>query len=217
VLNAAAWLAVAMLVPGIPPRLSPDVMPIASEVSIIDRVPMEFHRYRSRLSPDAVLALWRGASDSHGPAPRDVAGGWRVASRLQGARQETLQARADRAGGSEVIVARVDLRARPAPLLHPPFALPASSVIRRTIELGDSAGRAFQFVVSLPGAPRRAMVQLCARLLERGWQPVAASGCASPDPLTTQWFLRGTETLGIELQPSGAHTRAVIGHVVPTP
>ncbi len=199
------------------PRLSADVVPLASEWAVVDRVPMELHRYHSRLAPGAVLALWADSSAAPAPAPRDLPGGWRVASRLRGALQEILQARPDGAGGSEVILSRVDLLAPPARALPLPFALPAGGALLRTVELADPAGRGHQFIIALPGAPARALAQLCPRLLDRGWHPVGAHGCDGAGGATSQWFLRGAEMLGIDLRPSGAHTRAVIGHVVRQP
>ncbi|MGE0581799.1 MAG: hypothetical protein AB7P31_06690 [Steroidobacteraceae bacterium] len=195
--------------------LATALVPVASDQVVVDRVPMTLHRYRSRLAPERVLALWaQGAAG--GPPPRDLAGGWRVASRLDGSLQETLQVRADRAaGGSEVLLSRVELRAPLAALARPPLTLPAGSTVLRTLTFDDATGRASQFIVSLPGGPQRAMAQLCPRLLERGWQPAGKASCAARAIATTEWFLRGAETLGLALHARGAGTRAVIGYLEP--
>ncbi len=199
-----------------PPELARALVPLASDAVVVDRVPMALHRYRSVLAPARLFALWSGGASDRPPV-RDIAGGWRVASRIEGSWQETLQVRSDGAGGSEVLRSRVDLR---APLARPeslPFALPAGGAVLRTLAFHDRAGRGSQFIVAIQGSPPRAMSLLCARLLEGGWQPVATDGCAMPVTAATAWFLRGAETLGLSLRASGRGSRAVIGFVSPQP
>lgn len=194
------------------PRLSREVVPVASDAMVVDRVPMQVHRYRSRLPPEGVLALWPHARSVARPRG-ESAGGWHIVSRLRGSLQETLQARPDGSGGSEILLACLDLQAPLAAPVRPPFPLPAGSAILRTVSFDDPAGRARQFVVSLPGEPGHAMHRLCPRLLEGGWRPVGTEGCERP--AAARWYLRDNETLGIDLRGDGAATRAIIGYVVP--
>lgn len=187
---------------------------VSGDAVTVDRAPMQVRHYRSRLPPESVLAHW---FQSHpvGPPEREMAGGWRIASHIQDATQETLQVRPSESGGSEILVARVNLEAPLAPPMRPPLPLPAGAVVLRAISFADATGRASQFIVSLPGTPVRALEQLCRRLFERGWQSVEQRGCEARRANRAHWFLRGTETLGVDLRTDGAKTRAVIGHVGP--
>lgn len=198
------------------PRLSRDVVPVSSDSVTVDGVPMQIHRYRSQLAPEDVLALW-GRPAADGPPPRSLTGGWQLASRLHGTRQETLQARAGAAGGSEVLLARVDLRAPLAAPAQLPFRLPAGSRILRTVVLADKEGRAHQFIVAMPETAPRAMTQLCARLVAGGWRPAGSLACDSANAPGVRWFLRGSETLAVALRAASTGSRAVIGHQVPRP
>ncbi|MBV6415644.1 MAG: hypothetical protein CMLOHMNK_00157 [Steroidobacteraceae bacterium] len=191
------------------------VFALGHDRAVVDGMTIELRRYRASMPPAEVLARWP-LEGTAGPERRS-AGDWLVVSRLQGRLQETLQARPDGAGGSEVLLSRVDLRAPLAALVPPPFTLPAGSSVLRTIGFEEAAGRATQFVISLPGRPGHALPILCARLLERGWRPSGSRGCDGSLPTGPRWFLRGGETLAVDLRVDGARSRAVIGHVVPRP
>lgn len=199
-----AWLAV----------LPAGVVSLGIDRAVVDRRPIEIHRYHAAMLPADVLARWpfEGAA---GPEQRR-SGEWLVVTRLLGRMQETLQVRPDGEGGSEVILSTVDLRAPPAASAPLPFPLPAGSSVLRAIAFDDAAGRAAQFVVLLPGRPEHALQLVCARLLERGWRSAGTRDCAA-SPGGARWFLRGGETLAVDLRPAGARSRAVIGHVVPRP
>lgn len=192
-----------------------EMIPVGNDSVVVDRVPLVVQRYRSQLPPAKALALWQ-RDRTDGPAP-GATGGWQIVSRRQGTVQETLQARPDGWGGSELMLSRVDLSAPLAAAAALPFALPAGGTLLRTIGFRDAGGQGTQFIVSLPGRPPHALPQLCARLLARGWRLVGASDCGAPQPATSRWFMRGEETLGVDLRQSGAGSRAVIGHVAPRP
>lgn len=178
---------------------------------IVDRVPLQIERYRSGLAPRQALAAW---ADPAAAAPTRSAGGWQVASRGAGAIRETLQARADGRGGSELILARVDLRTPLAAPAQLPLQLPAGASVLRAIQYDEPAARASQFLLSIPGGRRRALAQLCARALDSGWRVPGTADCARGE---ARWFMRGDETLGIEARAGGRHARVVIGHVAPRP
>lgn len=182
-----------------------------SDAVIVDRVPLQIERYHSGLAPQQALAAW---AEPAGAAPGRSAGGWQIASRGAGAIRETLQARADGRGGSELILARLDLRAPLAAPAQLPLQLPAGAAVLRAIQFGDPAAGASQFLVSIPGSRRRALVQLCARALASGWRVLGSADCARGE---ARWFMRGGETLGIEARTGGRHARVVIGHVAPRP
>lgn len=198
------------------PWLPREAVLVSRDALTVDRAPLHVQHYRSRLSPEGVLAHWHQAHPV-GPPERAIPGGWRIASHLQDATQETLQVRASARGGSEIVIARVNLEAALAPPLQPPLPLPAGAIVLRVIAFAETAGRASQFIVSLPGTPARALAQLCQRLRERGWQPAGQRGCEAQRADKAMWFLRGAETLGVDLRTDGARTRAVIGHVGPRP
>jgi len=198
------------------PWLSREAVLVASDAMTVDRAPMQVHRYRSRLCPEDVLALWSRAHPFESPQSR-IAGDWRVVSRLQHTTQETLQVRSVESGGSEILLARVNLRAPLAAPVRPPLPLPAGAIVLRVVSFDDAAGRASQFIVSLPGAPARMLAQLCQNLLDRGWHPAGRTDCLERRPGEAQWFLRGTETLGLDLRADGAATRAMVGHAGPRP
>lgn len=196
------------------PRLGADITLAGSDVMTVDRVPMQLHRYRTRLPPAAVLALWPDGRAPAGPSS-GAEGGWRMVSRLRGATHETLQARPGAAGGSDVLLSHVDLDARLAPAVALPVSLPSGSTLVRTVAFDDAAGRASQFVVVIPDRPQRTLALLCRLLAGAGWRAVGAAGCTTAVEATSLWFVRGAETLGLDLRAQGTGTRAVIGHVVP--
>lgn len=188
---------------------------IDRDAVIVDRVPLQIERYRSGLAPEQVLAAWSDSSAA--PVPNRSVGEWRIASRRSGAIHETLQARADARGGSELILARLDLRSPLAAPVQPPLPLPAGGEVLRVIQFNETRARASQYLVSIPGGSARALAQLCARAVGSGWRVLGAADCASQRGARARWFMRGSETLGIEARQGGRRSRVVIGHVAPRP
>lgn len=208
---------IAMLLAALQPgALPPDFMPVASDSAVVDRVPLELHRLHSPRQPEEALALWT-RDRAVAPPPVATGDGWQVVSRRLGTLHETLQARPDGRGGSDIVLSRVDLGAPLAAAAELPFDLPAGGEILRTIGFDDAGGHATQFIVSLAGRPAHALRLLCARLLARGWRLAGPSHCETPQATSSRWFMRGEETLGVDLRLVGAGSRAVIGHVVPRP
>lgn len=192
-----------------------DMITIGVDRAIVDRVPMELRRYRSTRPPGDLLARWPfDGSPAHS---RPASGGWQTVSRVQGHWHEAVQARADGAGGSEVLYSRVDLRAPLAPIEALPLAMPAGGVVLRTVVFSDAAGRCAQFIVSLPGRTAHMWPLLCTRLAARGWRLVGAADCRAAAPAAARWFVRGDETVAVNLRESGRGSRAVIGYLVPRP
>ncbi|MGD9599067.1 MAG: hypothetical protein AB7G76_05650 [Steroidobacteraceae bacterium] len=183
--------------------------------AIVDRVPIELRRYHSATPPADLLAHW--PFDEAPPQARPASGGWLVASRVRGHWHEAVQARPDGTGGSEVLWSRVDLRAPLAPSEALPFAMPAGAVVLRAVGVIGTAGRGTQFIVSLPGRPGHALPLLCARLAERGWRLVGAADCRIASSPAARWFVRGDETVAVDMRAAGAGSRAVIGLLVPRP
>lgn len=188
---------------------------IDRDAVIVDRVPLQIERYRSALAPGQVLAAWSDSSTASDPNQR--AGEWRVATRNSGAIHETLQARADGRGGSELILARLDLRSPLAAPVKLPLSLPAGGEVLRAIQFNEARARASQYLVSIPGGSARALAQLCARAADSGWRVLGAVDCARGRGSQARWFMRDDETLGIEVRAAGRRTRVVMGHVAPWP
>jgi hypothetical protein len=188
---------------------------IDRDAVIVDRVPLQIERYHSSLAPEKALAAW--AASAPGAVSNPSAGVWRIASRTSGAIRETLQARADGRGGSELILARLDLRSPLAAPAQLPLSLPAGGSVLRAIHFRETGAKASQYLVSIPGGRARALAQLCVRALDSGWRVLGASDCAGSRGPLARWFMRGEETLGIEVRGGGRNTRVVMGHVAPRP
>jgi len=204
-----------MLMPWLAALALPGATFIDRDAVIVDRVPLQIERYHSGLAPEQALAAWAGPASAGVPNP--PVGEWRIASRTSGAIRETLQARADGRGGSELILARLDLRSPLAAPAQLPLSLPAGASVLRTIHFQDTGAQASQYLVSIPGGRARALAQLCARALDSGWRMLGVSDCAGGRGPLARWFMRGEETLGIEVRGRGRHARVVLGHVAPRP
>lgn len=201
-----AWMA-ALALPG--------ATLIDRDAVIVDRVPLQIERYHTGLAPQRALAAWAGSSAT--AMPNQSVGEWRIASRSSGAIRETLQARADGRGGSELILARLDLRSPLAAPVYLPLPLPAGAAVLRAIHFNEAGTTASQYLVSIPAGRARALAQLCARAVDSGWRVLGPADCARGEGPLARWFLRGDETLGVEVRAGGRTTHAVIGHVAPRP